>query len=113
MAKFYGIVGYSSIEEKEPGVWAEIGIVEKKYSGDILKNYRKFENTGEVNDDLTITNEISIIADPYATENFFNMKYFKFIFPKIGGIWKISNVDLADNPRLKLTLGGLYNGEQA
>ena len=107
MAKFSGIIGYVTTFEKEPGLWVE-EIIEKECIGDLLKNTRIIEGSSEVNDSINISNEVSIIADPYASSNFHTMRYIKFM----GATWKISNVEVL-YPRLKLTIGGLYNGEQA
>ncbi|MCI8992294.1 MAG: hypothetical protein HFG80_06140 [Eubacterium sp.] len=104
MAKFYGIVGYAETAETKPGVWKPI-IVEKEYFGDLVRNTRRYESADQVNDNLTIANEISIVADPYAYENFHAMRYVEFM----GAKWKISNVEV-QRPRLILTIGGVYNG---
>lgn len=111
MAKFYGIIGYGESIEIEPGIYEDT-IVEKKYTGDLLRNYRRNETSGNINDNITISNDISILADPYAKEHFSNMKYVKFIIPKLGGAWKITNIDV-NFPRLILSTGGVYNGQQA
>jgi hypothetical protein len=54
---------------------------------------------------LAINNQISIVADPFANQNFHSMKYVEFM----GTRWKITNVDV-QYPRLILTMGGVYNG---
>lgn len=108
MAKFYGVIGYAETAETKPGVWTE-QIVERKYAGDLRRNTRRLQTTDQVNDDVVISNEISIVADPYAYQNFHSMRYAKFM----GTAWKITNVDASQRPRLTLTLGGVYNGEQA
>ena len=107
MAKFYGIIGYAETVETDPGVWEE-KIVERMYFGDLLSNFRNLQNSGEVNDDVNIANKISIVSDPYANENFHSMRYVEFLDTR----WKITNVEVL-YPRLILTLGGMYNGEQA
>ena len=104
MAKFYGAIGFGVTEETAPGVWTE-KIVERNYYGDLTRNARKYQSSGNLNDDLTISNEISIIADPYVNENFHLMKYVTFM----GAKWKISSVDV-QYPRLILSIGGVYNG---
>ena len=58
-----------------------------------------------VNDNVVISNQISIIADPFAMSNFHNIKYVEYM----GTRWKITSVDV-QYPRLLLTLGGVYNG---
>ncbi len=107
MAKFYGSIGYVKLTETSPGVWVE-EVTEHKYYGDVLRNYRRLESSGGVNDNVNVANEISIIADPFANENFHWMRYVEFM----GSKWKVENVS-AQYPRLILTLGGLYNGKQA
>lgn len=104
MAKFYGTIGYVNTVETEPGMWEERK-TERQYSGELVKNTRRLEGSGGVNDNINISNEVSIVADPYAYENFHAMRYIKFM----GAKWKISNVEVR-YPRLILTIGGVYNG---
>lgn len=105
MAKFYGKIGYANTVETNPGVYEE-QIVERSYYGDLIRNTRRLQSADQVNDDINIGNEISIVADPYATNNFHTMRYAVFMGTK----WKISNVEVS-YPRLILTLGGVYNGQ--
>lgn len=107
MAKFYGAVGFAESEETKPGVWVD-KITERNYYGDLIKNIRRLHNSGEVNDDIDVANQISIVADPFAYSNFHSMRYVEFM----GARWKITSVDV-QHPRLILTIGGLYNGKQA
>ena len=103
MAKFCGVIGYAVTKETEPGIWEE-QIVEVEYFGDVIRNSRRFSGSAKVNDDINISNQISIIADPFANNNFHAMKYVIFM----GAKWKISEVTV-QYPRLVLTIGGLYN----
>lgn len=104
MAKWYGKIGYSITEETEPGVW-EPTIVERNHYGNVV-NFRTLnQDANEVNDDINVRNGISIIADPFANNNFCNMIYAEFM----GAKWKIKDVEV-QYPRLILTLGGVYNG---
>ncbi len=105
MAKFYGSIGYAVTEETTPGVWEE-RITERVYYGDLTRNTRKLQSTEQLNENVNISNEISIIADPFAYENFHLMKYVEFM----GAKWKIISVEV-QYPRLILTIGGVYNGE--
>lgn len=107
MAKFYGAVGFAETAETRPGVWEE-QITERKYSGDLIKNVRRLQNSGQVNDNIDVANQISIVADPFAYSNFHSMRYVAYM----GANWKISSVEV-QYPRLILTIGGLYNGKQA
>lgn len=104
MAKWYGKVGYAETVETEPGLWDEV-ITERPYYGDLIRNTRRLRSASSVNDDINIANEISIVSDPYAYQNFHAMRYIEFM----GSKWKISNVEV-QYPRLILTLGGVYNG---
>lgn len=107
MAKWYGKVGYAEQVETAPGVWEE-KITERQYYGDVVRNIRKLESSGEVNDNINVSMEISIVADPYAIQNFHTMRYIEFM----GSLWKIYNVEV-NYPRLVLGIGGLYtNAEQ-
>ena len=107
MAKFYGVIGYAVTKETAPGVWTE-EIAEQSYYGDLTRNMRRLQDSGDLNDDINVANEISIVADPYANANFHSMRHVAFM----GAKWKISKVEV-QYPRLILTLGGVYNGKQA
>ena len=108
MAKFHGIIGYAVPEETSPGVWTDT-FIEREYSGDLLMNTSRWSSDSDSTiDELTVNNRISIIADPFAYENFQAMKYVNFM----GANWKITSVD-AQRPRIVLTIGGVYNGKQA
>jgi hypothetical protein len=106
MAKWYGAIGYAETSETAPGVWTE-QITERNYYGDLIRNTRRLQTTDQLNDNINISNEISIVADPYANQNFHSMRYAKFM----GTAWKITSVEV-QYPRLILTLGGEYNGQQ-
>lgn len=104
MNKFFGKVGFFVTEEKRPGVWIE-SIVEKEYYGEILKNSRYNKESNQLNDDINISNEISIISDTFINNNFSNIRYVEFNGTK----WKVSNINI-QYPRLILSVGGVYNG---
>lgn len=105
MAKFYGPIGFAELVETAPGVWKE-QITEHNYYVDVLDNNRRLESSGDVNDNVTISNRFSILADPYASLNFHQMRYITYMGTK----WKINNVG-GTYPRLTLTAGGVYNGK--
>ena len=105
MAKFYGKIGFFKEVETEPGIW-ESTISERAYYGDVLRSISRNQSTDQVNDDINVSNEISIIADPYANMNFQSMKYVEVM----GAKWKITDVNV-QHPRLILTIGGVYNGK--
>ena len=105
MAKFYGPIGYSVSTEVRPGVWKDT-IEERNYYGDLIRDASRWTASQDsTNDDLTINNQISIVADPFAENNFHSMKYVRFM----GANWKITSVE-PRFPRLILSVGGVYNG---
>ena len=103
MAKWCGIIGYAEQVETTPGVWSE-QFTERKYYGDVIRNNRRLQSAGKLNDDINVGNEISIVADPFANNNFHSMRYVEFMGTK----WKVTTVDV-QYPRLILSLGGVYN----
>lgn len=105
MTKWFGVIGYAETVETTPGVWEE-KIVKREYFGDVTRNTRRLQTTDQVNDNIDISNSISVLADPYAYQNFHAIRYAEFM----GAKWKVSSVDV-QHPRLNLSLGGVYNGE--
>ena len=103
MPNWYGKIGYGVTEETSPGVWTE-EIVERQYYGDIIRNLRRLETSDQVNDNVSVSNEISIVSDPYAFENFHSIRWVEFM----GSKWKVTSVEV-QYPRLLLSLGGVYN----
>ena len=106
MAKYCGVVGFAVTKETSPGIWMD-QITERTYSGDLVRNSSKWVTSSDsTNDNLNINNQISIIADPFAYQNFHTMKYVEFMGTK----WKITSVE-PQYPRLILSVGGVYNGQ--
>lgn len=105
MAKFYGKIGFEDSVETAPGVWSP-EFVEKNYYGDVLRQSWRNENSQKINDDITINNQLSVIADSYINQNIGHMRYVEWMGTK----WKISSVDI-QYPRIILELGGVYNAE--
>lgn len=103
MARWYGTIGYAEVTETSPGVWTET-IVPREYYGDLNRNIRHISSNDKVNEDINVNNELSIVSDPYAMENFYQMRYAEFMGVK----WKVSSVEVR-YPRLILSLGGVYN----
>lgn len=101
MAKFCGKIGYATYTGKN-GVVKE-GIEERTCRGDVNRNMRQLDNGQWLNDDIHISNEISIVADAYAFANFHRMRYVIWHGTK----WKISSAEV-DYPRITLSLGGVY-----
>ena len=102
--KFYGSVGFIEVVEKRPGVKTTVP-VEHQYAGDVLRRSIRYQGGQSVNDTITPSQQISILADPYARNHVGSMKYVKWM----GTAWKISEITV-EYPRLILTRGGAYNG---
>lgn len=104
MAKFYGEIGYGESVETAPGVWEDV-VTEYSYYGDVIRNTRQLNAGDNVNSDITVNNSISIVADAYANEHFFAIRYIKWA----GTLWTVTEVEVK-SPRLVLRMGGVYNG---
>lgn len=105
MARFHGKVGYAITEETVPGVWAP-KIIERSYTGDLVRNIRRLEDREPVNEHIAMNNSFSILADAYAYENMINIRYVEFM----GNLWSVSAVEV-QRPRLILYVTGVYNGD--
>jgi hypothetical protein len=110
MARFYGRVGYGETvevldeEDKGTGKWVD-NIVEYSYYGDVIRNARNLHEGENLNFDLSVQNSISIVADAYANEHFFAIRYIEWA----GALWTVTSVEV-QSPRLLLRLGEVYNG---
>lgn len=105
MAKFFGEIGFETLNETSPGVWTP-DITERNYSGDLIKSTRRWDSDDKINGDININNTLSILSDPYASENIYQMRYVVWM----GSKWKITSVEV-QFPRLLLSLGGVYTHE--
>lgn len=130
MAKFFGKVGYGVIrndalvgtavsgtdftgnppDPENPYAGLDIHqeyISERSYYGDVFKDSRQLEKGQGVNDDIKVNNRISIVADAFAFEHFFAIRYVVWMGTK----WKVSDVEV-QHPRLILSIGGVWNGSE-
>lgn len=102
MTRFCGKIGFAEQEEVAPDIWKE-KMVEKKYYGDVIRNTRILQETSNLNPDVALSNQISVVANPYAIHNYHAMRYVVYMNSK----WKIISVEVK-HPRLILTVGGAY-----
>ena len=105
MARYSGKIGYANEVEIRPGVY-DVEFTERIYTGDLNRNVSRGQSSDKYNDDITIANEISIVADQFAYDNFYAIKYAELM----GFKWKVTSVEVK-YPRLILQLGGKYNGK--
>lgn len=105
MAKWHGKIGYAKQVQTTPGVWKNEETV-YEYSGDFLRNFSNSSPTPDsTNDELKFDAQVSIVADQFAYQNFYSMKWIELY----GAQWKITKVE-PRYPRLILTVGGIWNG---
>lgn len=109
MPKFFGSIGFAiAIEDPEKSGIYKNKITTKKYRGDILRNIRRSDSNNVIIDNITLSNQLSIVSDPYIRENIGFIVYAEYMGIK----WKVTSVEVK-YPRLLLTLGGVYNGTSA
>lgn len=104
MARYYGAVGFADSVETAPGVWSDV-IVEKFYYGTVIRDTRQLRDGQNLNNDLSVSNSISIVATEFASDHILDIRYLKWK----GVLWKVSDVEV-QSPRLLLRLGEVYNG---
>lgn len=104
--KFFGTVGFwERDEEVRPGVYRP-SIVEKVYTGDMPRNFRKFDQSSEKqNNDISVSNQVTIVADLYMQNNLSSIRYVVWNGQKLS----VKNVTI-DYPRVTLEIGGVYSG---
>lgn len=104
--KFCGKIGFGNYVVTSPGVWEE-EVVEKTYTGNFVKKYLNSKDTNDFNDELDISFSINFIPDKYFWEYFHRISYIVWKKSK----WKVTSVDVTTSPRVTITCGGLYNGQ--
>jgi len=106
MSRFFGPIGFVTSEEipEGSGIWVDVA-TEKNYRGEISRNTKRWDTSQNLNDNLNISNTISIVADPYISNNLFAIRYVKWL----GSYWKVTSAEV-QTPRIILSLGGVYNG---
>lgn len=104
--KWFGIIAFSNQVETEPGIW-EDQPERRQYFGDLIRISKRDQLSDQINSDIAVTNQLSVIADPYLLDSFQNILYVEFM----GSKWRVSSVEVG-YPRLTLTFGNLYKGEE-
>lgn len=103
--KWYGQIAYSNQIETEPGIFEDVPEV-RNYYGDVLKVYKRDETGSQINPDISVSNQLSVVADPFLMNSFHKILYVTFG----GAKWKVSSVEV-QYPRLLIQFGGLYSEE--
>lgn len=107
MARYYGNIGFAIQVEDEPGIWVD-KIVTRPYKGDVLRNGRRYDNSENINDNFTITNQFSIISDAFLYSHVPAMRYLEYL----GSKFKIVSADI-ERPRVTISVGGVYVSEDS
>ena len=107
MAKFCDVIGYGTTVEVERGVWEDV-IIERTYYGDVLKDSLDSRVADEILPGIKLGNYFSIVGDPFAYENYSDMRYIRWM----GQYWSPSSIEVV-RPRLLIRIGNKYNGPTA
>ena len=105
MARYFGNVGYVESVETAPSVFTERA-TERPYYGDEITVNRRLTKGEGPNDNVEIGNQFSILADAYAYDHFFAIRYITWM----GQRWKVTKATV-QRPRILLDVGGLWNGK--
>ena len=107
MARFYGKVGFIRTVNDGTGRFVEEEVV-RYYKGDVNNNVRRYnpQNDVSANDDLALNDNVSILADAYAAENYMAMQWIEFDNVR----WRITSVT-KEYPRITIFFGGVWNGK--
>lgn len=101
--RWYGAIGISNEVETSPSVYTQ-EIEERTYYGEVYFLTASRQQGSGINDNLSLNQEVSIIADPYLTAH-----YGQLVYLVLDGVkWKITSIRV-DRPRLRLSLGGVWN----
>lgn len=103
MARFSGMIGFGFTEDDGYGVFKE-RIVERRYFGDVERNYKQPDTGEQLNDGVRLNNTVSVVMDPFAHQNMWAIRYVVWNGVK----WKVTGAE-DFYPRLKLSLGGVYH----
>lgn len=105
MAKFSGRIGFGFEREISRGVY-DLEIIERRYFGEVERDILERVAGQTVLGESKTGNSFNIVADGYARLNFWDMKY---VFWN-GMYWDIRQVELMPRPRMRVRIGGVYNG---
>lgn len=107
MARYYGIIGFATQVETEPGIWVD-SIERRPYKGEVVRNGRRFDASDNINDDFAITNQFSIVSDAFLYSHIPALRYLEYLGTK----FKITSVEI-DRPRVNISVGGVYVSEDS
>ena len=103
--KWFGKIAFADQKDAGTGVWKSV-ITERDYYGDVLRNSKRDENSTVIISNITLSNQLSVVADPFILDSFTKIVYVEIFGKK----WKVSSVDV-NYPRLTINFGELYAEE--
>lgn len=101
--KWFGQIAFSNQVETEPGVYEDNDPILRDYYGDVIKNYKRDNSASTSNPDISISNQLSVVADPFLLNSFHEILYVTFMGTK----WSVSSVDI-QYPRMVIDFGNKY-----
>lgn len=104
--RFAGKIGFVVTKQDETNdeLWTT-ETTEKLVYGDTLRDVRNNDKSSYLNDNFTISNQFSIVADDFTYRNLQYIKYVEYLGVK----WRVTSVDALPRPRLVLSVNGVYN----
>lgn len=101
--RYSGVVGFIEKEiETEPGVFTT-GYREHHVTGTLLSSSQNNRNNSSINNELSISNRLSIVADRYTYQNMRNIRYVSFM----GETYYVTSITEL-RPRLTLEMGDVF-----
>lgn len=99
---YHGKLGFITTVDKGHGIRGKES-VERYYYGDLKRISWHRADPQAVNTGLNISNQLSIMGDPFLDENLSDLKWVEFKNKK----WAVTNVEV-EPPRIVITMGDLY-----
>lgn len=103
MAKYSGLVGYSTTIESEPGIWTQ-SIEERNMRGRIEHAVARTNEPTQINEGITLNLRFNLVGDEFAFKNFMNIQWLEYAGQK----WSVNSAEVFRR-RIILNVGGLYN----
>ena len=104
MSKYYGEIGVRVTSFNDATGLTETTIKRINRSGDVGRRYRSLNTSDKIIDDVDVSNQITILADP-----FFMTHYSDIVYVTWHGVkWKAKTIEVQE-PNLIIGIGGVYN----
>jgi hypothetical protein len=102
--RWFGKIGFGVETDKGYGSY-EKETVDKNYYGDLTRSSQRAQyGQTSTNAEITLNNELQIVADKWALAHIHDMVYAEIA----GAKWNVLSVE-EHYPRLYLTIGGVYH----